>query len=64
MNYTIQRATEVLSAIAEDMEKDAKDFDGKSFDGKTVGEYLGYQGAAIAALSNILSQHLMGVIDE
>lgn len=42
--------------VASDMANDAKEFDGKPFDGKTVAQYLGYQGAAIAALSNVIKQ--------
>ena len=45
---------EVLKTIAEDMKADAERFDGQPFTGKTVGEYMGYQGAAIAALANII----------
>ena len=45
---------EVLEMIAEDMKNDAKNFDGRLFNGKTVGEYFGCQGAAIAALANIV----------
>ena len=44
----------VLEMIAEDMKNDAAAFDGKPFDGKTVAEYFGNQGAAIAALANII----------
>ena len=40
--------------IAEDMEKDAANFDGRPFDGKTVAEYFGNHGAAIAALADIM----------
>ena len=50
----------VLTMIAEDMKNDAAKFDGKPFTGKTVAEYFGNQGAAIAALARILST----VIDE
>ncbi len=49
----------VLEAIAEDMKNDAKNFDGKPFNGRTVGEYFGYQGAAIAALAGILKSFLL-----
>ena len=42
--------------VAEDMEKDATDFDGKPFTGKTLGEYMGNQGAAIAAVANVLRE--------
>lgn len=44
----------VLEMIAMDMENDAKSFDGKPFTGKTVAEYFGNQGAAIAALADII----------
>lgn len=47
---------EICRAIAEDMANDATAFDGKPFTGRTVGEYFGNQGAAIAALANILSE--------
>jgi len=50
--------TKVLKLIAKDMENDAEEFDGKPFNGKTVAEYFGYQGAAIAALANIISSIL------
>ena len=43
-----------LELIAEDMKKDAKNFDGQPFNGRTVARYFGYQGAAIAALANIV----------
>lgn len=50
----------VLDMIAEDMKNDAAEFDGKPFDGKTVAQYFGNQGAAIAALARILKT----VLDE
>jgi hypothetical protein len=48
----------VLEMIAADMENDAKNFDGKPFNGRTVAEYFGNQGAAIAALADILKSVL------
>jgi hypothetical protein len=51
-----EKIIKVLEAIAKDMENDAKDFEGKPFTGKTVAAYLGYQGAAIAALANIVKK--------
>ncbi len=48
----------VLETIAADMANDAKNFDGKPFNGRTVAEYFGYQGAAIAALADILKSVL------
>lgn len=49
-----KRILEVLDMIASDMESDARDFDGKPFNGRTVAEYNGNLGAAIAALSSII----------
>lgn len=46
----------ICEQVAKDMEKDAEEFDGKPFDGKTVATYFGYQGAAIAALADVLKQ--------
>jgi hypothetical protein len=55
MNTTDKgRAVEVLEMIARDMKADAEAFDGRPFDGRTVAEYFGHQGAAIAALANVL----------
>lgn len=48
---TMQKA---LRTIAADMQADATAFDGKPFNGRTVAEYFGNQGAAIAALATIL----------
>ena len=48
------RKIEVLKMIADDMKNDAKNFDGRPFNGKTVAEYFGNQGAAIAALADIV----------
>ena len=49
---------EILKMIVKDMKDDAKNFDGQPFTGKTVAEYFGYQGAAIAALANIIQSIL------
>lgn len=49
----------VLEMIAKDMENDAIKFDGRPFNGKIVAEYCGNQGAAIAALANIVKSILM-----
>jgi hypothetical protein len=48
------KRSKVLKMIATDMGNDAKNFDGLPFNGKTVAEYFGNQGAAIAALSDII----------
>ena len=53
-----QTKIKVLEMIAEDMKTDAKNFDGKPFNGRTVAEYFGNQGAAIAALANIVKSIL------
>ena len=44
----------ILEEVAKDMKKDAKNFDGQPFTGKTVAVYFGNQGAAIAALADIV----------
>lgn len=49
-----ERKIKVLEMIAHDMAADAKNFDGRPFTGKTVAEYFGNQGAAIAALADIV----------
>ena len=51
---TKEQIDTVLNMIAADMKNDAKEFDGRPFTGRTVAEYFGYQGAAIAALANIV----------
>ena len=53
------KTIKILEMIAEDMEKDAANFDGKPFTGKIVAEYFGHQGAAIAALANIVKSTLL-----
>jgi hypothetical protein len=49
-----KKIIETLEMIVQDMADDAKNFDGKPFTGRTVAEYFGNQGAAIAALANIV----------
>ena len=51
---------EKLDMIAADMKSDAARFDGQPFNGKVVAEYFGCQGAAIAALANIIKSILEG----
>lgn len=51
-----QRALEICTDISEDMANDASHFDGKPFNGRTVAEYLGNQGAAIAALAKLIAE--------
>ncbi len=52
------KVIKILTTIAQDVEDDAKAFDGQPFNGKTVAEYFGNQGAAIQALANIIKTHL------
>lgn len=52
------KPTEILDMIADDMRNDAIHFDGQPFTGKTVAEYFGNQGAAIAALANLMKTFL------
>jgi len=49
-----EQTIKVLKMIADDMKNDAEKFDGCPFNGKTVAEYFGNQGAAIAALAQIV----------
>lgn len=48
----------VLEMIASDMKSDAEYYEGQAFNGKNVAEYFGKQGAAIAALANIMKSAL------
>jgi hypothetical protein len=49
-----ERLIKVLSMISKDMADDAKSFDGQPFNGRTIAQYFGHQGAAIAAIADIL----------
>ena len=64
MKYNMTRTLEVLATIEKDMKNDAKNFDGKPLNGKTVAEYFGNQGAAIAALADIVKLVLEQKDDE
>ena len=55
---TADKKIEVLEMIAKDMKADATKFDGLPLNGRTVAEYFGNHGAAIAALANILKSIL------
>lgn len=57
---TPDKRIKVLEMIMEDMKNDAANFDGRPFNGKVVAEYFGNQGAAIAALANIVKSILGG----
>lgn len=54
-DQSVPTARDVLKMIAADMEDDARTFDGKPFTGRTVGEYFGNHGAAIASLAEIVA---------
>lgn len=49
---------QICNAIAKDMKDDAANFDGQPFTGKTVGTYMGYHGAAIASLAELVKSIL------
>jgi hypothetical protein len=52
------KTIQVCDMIANDMAADASAFDGRPFNGKTVAEYFGHQGAAIAALAKIIKAEI------
>ena len=54
----IRSHKEVCIEIISDMLNDAANFDGQPFNGKTVAEYFGNHGAAIAALARIVGEML------
>lgn len=54
----MDKRIDICTMIAADMKKDAEEFDGKPFDGKTVAQYFGYHGAAIASLADMLKSIL------
>lgn len=58
------KTIKTLETIARDMEEDARKFDGRPFNGKTVAEYFGNQGAAIATLADIIKSLLNGDKDK
>lgn len=59
-----ERLIEICEQVALDAKNDAEEFDGKPFDGKTVATYLGYHGAAINALANILKEVIEEIKDK
>jgi len=56
--HSVAEIRETLKLIALDMVEDAKTFDGQPFTGRTVAEYFGNHGAAIAALAGIVAELL------
>ena len=57
------RMIEVLKNIEADMANDATAFDGKPFNGRTVAEYFGNQGAALASVASILAIVIQADLD-
>ena len=55
---TVEKEIKILETIMQDMEDDARNFDGKPFNGITVATYFGNQGAAIATLAEIMKDRL------
>lgn len=53
-NETKENIRRVLRDIGIDQKADASNFEGQPFNGRTVAEYFGNQGAAIAALASII----------
>lgn len=51
-----KRLIEICEQVAADTKDDATKFDGQPFTGRTVAEYMGYHGAAISALANVLKE--------
>jgi hypothetical protein len=56
----LKRIAEVMQMVVDDMASDAKAFDGKPFNGRTVAEYFGNQGAAIAAVAKAVAELAVG----
>lgn len=50
-----EKILKALEMISNNQAEDAKNFDGQPFNGRTVATYLGYLGAAIASLADILA---------
>lgn len=53
-----EKLIEILEMIKKDVENDAENFDGRPFNGRTIGEYFGYHGAAIASLADVIKSIL------
>jgi len=53
-----EKIINVMNMVIEDVKNDAREFDGKPFTGKTMGEYMGNHGAAIAAIANAIKDIL------
>ncbi len=57
----IDRLITICESVSADVENDAREFDGRAFDGKTVATYVGYHGAAIKALSDVMKAMLLQI---
>ena len=53
-----EKIINVIKMVAEDVERDAAEFDGKPFNGKTMATYMGNHGAAIKAVANAVKEIL------
>ena len=49
-----EKIIKAMEMVAEDVENDAREFDGKPFTGRTVAEYMGNHGAAIGAVAKAI----------
>ena len=54
-NLDKKRIVKIMETIAQDMENDAKRFDGQPFNGKTVAKYFVNHCAAIAAMADTIA---------
>lgn len=55
---TKDRVVEICDMIMQDMKNDAEELDGQPFTSGVVAEAFGKQGAAIAALANLIKHSL------
>jgi len=53
-----ERIIKIMDMVADDVKNDARNFDGKPFTGKTMAEYMGNHGAAIAAIAKSVKEIL------
>jgi len=53
------RLIKVMDMVAEDVKNDAAKFDGKPFNGRTMAEYMGNHGAAIAVIAETVKEILL-----
>jgi hypothetical protein len=59
----IKKRIDVMRMVMQDVENDARDFDGKLLTGRNVAEYFGNHGAAIAAVANAVKD-ILKYLDE